>query len=127
MAYTDEERIASNRFSSINSRVSYELDDFWKRSDFIKWFSKQNKCYYCKSSIEDLDKFYNLDNSKRKLTRGRTLEVDRIKDIQYTEENCVASCYWCNNAKSDVFSEKEFKIIGISIGKIIKERINNKT
>ena len=125
MKYTKQEKIASSRYSSIKSRINYELESYWLRSDFIEWFIKQTECFYCKCTIDELSKFYNLDNSKRKLTRGRTLEVDRISDIEYTEENCVPSCYWCNNAKSDVFSKDEFKEIGLTIGKVIRNRILN--
>jgi thioredoxin-related protein len=121
--YTDSEKKASNRFSSIKSRVTYNLDSFWSRQDFIKWYIQQNKCYYCQTSIKDIEIFYDLDNSKRKLTRGKSLEVDRLEDKEYTEENCVPACYWCNNAKSDVFSAEEFKKIGQEIGKTIQQRI----
>ena len=69
--YTDEEKLASNRFSSIKSRVTYPLEDFWSRKDFINWYTKQKECYYCKSSIKDLQRFYELDKSKRKLTRKK--------------------------------------------------------
>lgn len=124
--YTDEEKLASNRYSSIKSRVTYNLEKYWSRKDFIGWYIEQKECYYCKSSIKDLKSFYKLDNSKRKLTRGKTLEVDRLKDIEYTKENCVVSCYWCNNAKSDVFSSTEFKNIGKSIGIEIQHRLKNK-
>ena len=71
MMYTDEEKLASNRFSSIKSRVTYPLEDFWSRKDFINWYTKQKECYYCKSSIKDLQRFYELDKSKRKLTRKK--------------------------------------------------------
>jgi len=125
MKYTLEEKIASKRFSSIKARVDYILDDYWSRDDFIKWFVSQKQCYYCKSSIEDLHKFYEMDNSTRKLTRGKTLEVDRLEPKKrYTKENCIASCYWCNNAKSDVFFKDEFQEIGKIIGKVIQKRLN---
>jgi len=39
----------------------------------------------------------------------------------YNDTNCVFACYWCNNAKTDAFTEKEFKPIGDVIGAKIKE------
>jgi len=51
------------------------------------------------------------------------LEVDRKNPKgQYKPKNCVLSCYPCNNAKSDVFSYKEFMEIGKTIGKIKNQR-----
>ena len=37
------------------------------------------------------------------------MEIDRIKaNHEYLKDNVVLACYWCNNAKSDEFSEPEF-------------------
>jgi hypothetical protein len=64
-------------------------------------------------------------NNKR-TTRGRTLEIDRkIADESYSNiANLTYSCYWCNNAKTDTFTEEEFKIIGQAIGSVWKQRLN---
>ena len=43
----------------------------------------------------------------------------------YNPDNCVLACYWCNNAKTDAFTDKEFKPIGDIIGKTIKSIIND--
>lgn len=43
----------------------------------------------------------------------------------YNPDNCVLACYWCNNAKTDAFTDKEFKPIGDLIGKTIKSIIND--
>ena len=75
-------------------------------------------------SAEELNKFYDLNSSKRKSTRGKSLEIERIEDKEYSENNCELSCYWCNNAKSDVFTYEEFKNIGKSIGEVIRNKIN---
>ena len=44
----------------------------------------------------------------------------------YTEDNCVLACYWCNNAKTDAFTFKEFTDyeIGTAIGNAIDEILN---
>ena len=128
MQYTKEQRIASNKFSSIKSRVKkkygYNLDDYWSRENFIKWYiNTEKRCCYCNCSDVEIEKFYNRTVSKRNGTRGKTLEIERINDIPYSQENCKLSCYYCNNAKSDVFTYDEFKIIGKAIGTIIKNTI----
>ena len=125
--YSDKQKVASQRYSSIKSRVDYDLEEYWGRDDFINWYIKEeNKCCYCKTSSEDLIKFYNSSKSKRKSTRGKSLEVERVEDKPYSENNCKLCCYWCNNSKSDVFSFNEFQNIGKAIGAAIKERIRLK-
>ena len=124
--YTEKEKIASNRYTNIKSRVDYDLERYWARGDFINWYvNKPQVCCYCHCTKEQLDKFYDITNSKRKVTRGKTLEIERREDKQYTEGNCDFSCYWCNNAKSDVFTSDEFRLIGEEIGKVIKEKIKS--
>lgn len=123
--YSKEEKIASNKYSSIKSRVKkkpgYDLEKFWKREEFIKWYIKtEKKCFYCNSTDIEIKSFYERTTSKRKTTRGKNLEIDRKEDKEYSEDNCTFICYWCNNAKSDVFSSDEFKSIGLSIGSVIK-------
>jgi hypothetical protein len=119
--YTDEQKIASQRYSSIKSRVGYDLKKYWTRDDFIAWYTEQeSKCFYCGTSLEELIKFYNSTSSKR--NRGKSLEVERIEDNHYSRDNCKLCCYWCNNSKSDVFSLEEFQNIGKAIGAAIKEK-----
>ena len=121
---TEKERLASDRYSQLKSRVSYDLEKHWTRKDFIDWYvNKPQECCYCHCTKEELDKFYNLTDFKRKNTRGKSLEIERRKDGKYTKTNCALCCHWCNNAKSDVFSSEEFGPIGEAIGKAIKEKI----
>ena len=122
--YSENEKIAAARFNSLKSRVNYDLEKYWPRKNFINWYVNQNhKCCHCGCTLEELEKFYELTDSKIKNTRGRTLEIDRKEDVEYTEDNCQLSCYWCNNAKSDVFSCDEFRQIGEAIGRVIKNKI----
>jgi len=74
------------------------------------------KCHYCGIREEDVldiwGKFYGLPY------RGRKLEIDRKGNNvienkrEYTLENCVLACALCNIAKSDKFTEEEFKRVG---------------
>lgn len=82
---------------------------------FYDWYIKQEKkCYYCGIDEEKVEWiFKNIDNfrnSKRGKIRGSHLEIDK-KDPKgnYTEENCVLSCYFCNNDKSDIFIGDDYK------------------
>lgn len=44
----------------------------------------------------------------------------------YNESNCVLACYWCNNAKTDAFTDKEFEPIGLIIGDTIRSILTKK-
>jgi 5-methylcytosine-specific restriction endonuclease McrA len=76
--------------------------------------NKDRQCHYCGITEKVIDEMIlkSKIKTKRLLTRGRTMEIDRIKPNEgYTKDNIVLSCYWCNNAKTDEFSYKEFKSI----------------
>jgi hypothetical protein len=97
--------------------------NFW---DFCNWYkTAEQRCHYCGITQEQIDKLHLGLNNKR-TTRGRTLEIDRkIADESYSNiSNLTYSCYWCNNAKTDTFTEEEFKIIGQAIGTVWKQRLN---
>jgi len=102
-----------------------DITDTWKIHDFIEWFLKAEKCSYCGCELNTLQKFYGITKKQNKRpTRGNSLEVDRKKDKPYSADNCCLACYWCNNAKTDVFTHEEFKPIGKAIGNVIRERIS---
>ena len=99
--------------------------NFW---DFYNWIKTTKECcHYCGITQEDLNKLYLLGISNKRTTRGRTLEIDRkIPNEKYSNfSNLTYSCYWCNNAKTDTFSEEEFMIIGKAISSVWKQRLNN--
>jgi hypothetical protein len=83
---------------------------------FYKWYKNQHniqngKCYYCNSDEQIIATLLEKKFQYRKrTTRGKHLEVERrdSKDNLYTEENCVLACYFCNNDKSDIFSDEEY-------------------
>lgn len=99
---------------------------------FEKWFNLQvfNKgCVYCQLTNEQSLLLYNVQRSGLRMdgTRGgkrsRRLEIDRRDpNLPYdTLNNLVWCCYWCNNAKSNFFTEDEFKPIGASIGEALRK------
>jgi len=122
-----------DRIAEIESK-NIKLKEFEKK--YIENFSKifpeedfekllnQKECHYCKITIEELEKLADKRKLFNKTNRGWTLEIDRLKpNLEYSKENCVMACYWCNNAKTDEFDEEEFKPIGQEIEKIWKKRL----
>jgi hypothetical protein len=94
---------------------------------FEQWYDEKEflkGCYYCGTTNEISNKLYLSQrgglrpDATRGGKRGRRLELDR-KDpnLPYDRlENIVWCCYWCNNAKSNFFTEEEFKPIAVAIG-----------
>lgn len=119
------ERDEINKVRQIWARKEFTTLKFPK---FYDWFKKlDNRCYYCKITEEEIKAL--IDNgkieTKRLKTRGRRLELERRKPNKPYDDlkNLVLCCYWCNNAKTDEFTEAEFKEIGKVIGKIWKDRL----
>jgi hypothetical protein len=112
-----------------------EIRNLWGRKkikmpfgDFYKYYlSHERKCFYCDITEQEIKKLLESGKltTKRIATRGRKLELDRKKpDLDYDNfENIVFSCYWCNNAKTDTFSEDEFKKVGQVFKEIWKSRL----
>jgi len=80
--------------------------------NFYDWYIVQKRfCYYCKTKEQDLEKIFGngILSSKRGSRRGQSLEIERrnAKNNEYSEENCVLACYFCNNHKSDIISEED--------------------
>ncbi len=85
-------------------------------NEFYKWhrlqYEKQEgKCYYCGTDEKVIATLFEKKFLHRKrTTRGKHLEIERRDAISngYNKENCVLACYFCNNDKSDIFSETEY-------------------
>jgi hypothetical protein len=98
--------------------------NFW---DFYYWYISQPKhCHYCKVTQAELDIINNPEtivNSRPR--RGKTFEIDQrnSKGGYSNLKNLVLSCYWCNNAKTDTFTEDEFMIIAQGIQKVWDARL----
>jgi 5-methylcytosine-specific restriction endonuclease McrA len=84
-------------------------------------------CSYCQISINDITQMANKKQLHKKNYRGWSLEIDRLdSNLEYTKNNCVMACYWCNNAKTDEFTYDEFKQIGKEIRKVWVARLGRK-
>lgn len=97
---------------------------------FFNWWENQKRiCYYCSLPEELLNVLHLLPGhiNKRYPKRGKSLEIDRKQsNLAYSNlDNLVLACYWCNNAKTDTFTEKEFLEIGSVIKNIWKNRLGH--
>ncbi len=89
---------------------------------FSDWYFNLPKvCHYCGLKEEESQEIIHegILVSKRfpkgglihrGVFRGYWLEIDRKNpNGKYSIENCVLACVFCNNDKSDVFSEDQYK------------------
>ena len=98
------------------------------KDDFIDKFFDRNsirKCVYCGVHESKLGLMETVRSG-----RGERLEYDRLisrdKDgnkLDYNLCNVELACYWCNNAKTDTFSPKEFKGIARAINILWNDKL----
>jgi hypothetical protein len=107
-----------------------------KFEQFNSWFDIQvfNKgCYYCGITNEQSFHIYQLQrkglrpDATRGGKRGKRLEIDRKDPFEIYDNlsNIVWCCYWCNNAKSNFFTELEFTPVAKEIGFALSRIYNN--
>ena len=109
------------------------LVDKWKKKcseiefeKFENWFKNTpRECHYCKLTESKTKQLWVKYPELTKRKRGKSLEIERLEpNKHYSEtENLVFACYWCNNAKTDTFSEEEFKKVGKVIHDIWTDRL----
>ena len=123
MPYTTNERsFLEEQRAKLNTTFKSKFKDFESKERFIDWYMhelyiNENKCHYCQTSILDIRRLLNAGIIKGRSVRGGSerganFEVDR-KDPHgvYNERNCVLSCYYCNNDKSNTFNYEIYKNI----------------
>lgn len=91
---------------------------FGSADNLATWFieklnSQKFECFYCETSIFDINKLIDAGLLKTRAVRGNgrrgpVLEIDK-NDDNYVPENCVLSCYYCNNDKSYISSKEDYK------------------
>ena len=96
------------------------IDSFsrvYSETEFVQ-LMENKECHYCGITLDGIESLVEKRKLYKKSLRGWSLEIDRLNsNLEYTPDNCVMSCYWCNNAKTDEFTEEEF----LKVGKVIKE------
>ena len=105
------------------NKVDNLISGFIDENDFLCWYDeniKNTKCAYCGLSEQDSQKLVHEGKVKSLrfpiygtissgVNRGYWLEIDRkIPTGYYSKDNCNPSCYFCNNDKSDVFTDSEY-------------------
>ncbi|MES2728287.1 MAG: hypothetical protein V4643_14355 [Bacteroidota bacterium] len=105
---------------NLNRGQLYSLFQWWETTPKI--------CYYCSLPENILGDLHNQPGhiNKRHPKRGQSLEIDRKQShLPYNNiDNLVLACYWCNNAKTDTFTEAEFLLLGQVIKVIWQQRLN---
>jgi hypothetical protein len=106
------------------NKVDNRISEFENENDFLSWYEnniKDSKCAYCGLSERDSQRLVHEGKLKSLrfpiygtissgVNRGYWLEIDRkIPTGYYSKENCNPSCYFCNNDKSDVFTDSQYK------------------
>jgi len=124
--------------ANYSQRKGKGLNSFDDFEDFYSWHTEQNKCcYYCELKEEEMQEIVMKGILKsnrfpqngiigRGQSRGVWLEIDRLKPKEnYSRENCVLCCYFCNNDKSDVFHGDEYKDFMENRVAFLRQKIND--
>ncbi len=132
----DEEIILQiNATNVVYNRICNRNDNVEKQAidDLLNQNLKQ--CYYCGIDMKTINELNNASvlNSSlpwyhseglTKRTTRMTLEVEQLNpNGGYVKGNIVWACSWCNNAKTDTFTEDEFKNIACGINIAWNDRL----
>ncbi len=124
MSWTYREKTDKQLKGWYNDKVKKDRNGFNGFEDFRSWYNenvRDKQCYYCGLSERESQRIVHdgLLTSKRfplggvlrqGVNRGYWLEVDKKNPKgNYSHENCVPSCYFCNNDKSDVFTDVQYR------------------
>lgn len=100
-----------------------DFPEVFPKEDFENLLNSKH-CSYCNITESQILELANSHKLYKKNERGWKLEIDRKNsNFEYSKDNCVMACYWCNNAKTDEFTAEEFAEVGIAIGKIWEMRL----
>jgi hypothetical protein len=93
---------------------------------FNALFTPEPACAYChitQAQFETLRQAGQIQ-TKRLRTRGTSFEIDcKIPELGYTEGNLALCCYWCNNAKTDEFTDSEFQPVADALALVWRRRL----
>lgn len=110
-----------NEFKKYNDLYSKYFNEqrkvlFENPEKLIEWYDKHREsCNYCGITQSELQRIVESRNSnltlnqKTKRSKG-TLEIEKLNPSQgYTFDNSVLCCPFCNNAKSNLISEDDWR------------------
>ena len=132
----DEEIIEQiNATNVVYNRICNRNDNVEKQAidDLLNQNPKQ--CYYCGIDMKTINELNNASVSNSSLSWSHskgltkrqtrmTLEVEQLNpNGGYVKGNIVWACSWCNNAKTDTFTEDEFKNIACGINIAWNDRL----
>ena len=102
-------------------KLNFTMNEFM---EFYREKEEERQCFYCKTTEAEILKLRGSGLIKTKRNRGKQMEIDRKNsNMEYSKDNVVLACYWCNNAKTDEFTKEEFEAIGNEIRKIWNNRL----
>jgi 5-methylcytosine-specific restriction endonuclease McrA len=114
----EEEYLKQEYNRSKKNLYKSERNSFGSAEKLAAWFVEKLKtqnfsCFYCETSIFEINKLIDAGLLKTRAVRGEgqrgpVLEIDKNDDT-YVPENCVLSCYYCNNDKSYTSSKEDYK------------------
>lgn len=115
--YQNEENARISKYYKTNKK---KLGGFTDQAGFSDWYfsalhTNSMKCHYCNTSILDIRQLLNRGVIAGRLvrggaSRGPNFEIDRMDpNGSYSRENCVLSCYYCNNDKSNTYNYTLYK------------------
>ena len=116
-AFAAQEKLRINKYYQTNKA---KLVGFKSNQRFSDWYLNELNCHdfschYCGIKIFDLRNLILSGLIRgRKVSndgiRGLNFEIDRKNPFEeYNENNCVLSCYYCNNDKSNTFDYEIYK------------------
>lgn len=113
----EELRKKYSHIKEFYDRYGQNRPDFFKDAiAFIEWYVEQDsRCHYCKISQESLRKIVskrggNLTYNEGSKRASGSLEIEKLDPNKgYTLENSVLACPFCNNAKSNLIKDSDWK------------------
>lgn len=102
--YYDSENIAEPKYANTYNSEMNKIPNILTWRKFVEMMIQSN-CHYCGINMFQINELRKKDHIFTKRFRGYSMEIDQINPYgHYTDNNCVPSCYWCNNAKTDEFT-----------------------
>jgi len=131
ISHEDYDELVENHSDIQNIKQKFTLEreeGFETIHNFYVWYKSQKKeCGYCGTSAGTLKILFENDKLiSKKFTE--TLHIERKNPNElYNTENCMLACSLCNNSKSDLISEKNYrKYFAGCMGKFLKDLSDGK-